>query len=77
MIDRLLFVRALPLSDLVLARPPFGEEAEELGVGLLVAGLEVVGEAGFVDILRPNAPLAGSFSFGVAMVLLCLLLQRG
>ena len=62
-IDRLFAERALPLSDLVLARPPFTEEVEEFGVGDLVEGLEVVGEAGFVDILRPKAPDAGSFSF--------------
>ena len=67
-IDRLFAERALPLSDLVLARPPFTEEVEEFGVGDLVEGLEVVGEAGFVDILRPKAPDAGSFSFVVDMV---------
>ena len=37
-------------------------------MGDLVEGLEVVGEAGFVDILRPRAPDAGSFSFVVDMV---------
>ena len=67
-IDRLLADSALPLSDLVLARPPFAEEAEEPGVGDLVEGREVVGEAGFVDILRPSAPEAGSFSFVVDIV---------
>lgn len=37
-------------------------------MGDLVEGLEVVGEDGFVDILRPRAPDAGSFSFVVDMV---------
>lgn len=67
-IERLFTDSALPRSDLVLARPPFVEEAEEPGVGDLVEGRGAVGDAGFVDILRPRAPDAGSFSFVVDIV---------